>query len=161
MLFIMSTIHLTTFIAAPVERVFDLSRSINLHKISTAETNEKAIGGVMNGLINLDETVTWRAKHLFKTRQFTSKIVAMQKPDFFIDKMIDGDFKSFRHEHHFKNTDNGAIMIDMLEFECPYGVIGKCVNKFFLKNYLQTFLEKRNAVIKEYAESGKWKAILN
>ena len=157
----MPVIHLTTFISAPVTRVFDLSRSINLHKISTSHTNEKAIAGVLNGLINLNETVTWQAKHLFKIRQFTSKIVAMQKPDFFVDEMINGDFKSFRHEHHFKNAANGTIMIDMLQFESPYGIIGKFVSKFFLKNYLQTLLQKRNAVLKEYAETGKWKAILN
>jgi hypothetical protein len=73
----MSTIHLTTFIAAPIERVFDLSRSINLHKISTAHTNEEAIGGITSGLINKNETVTWRAKHLFKTRLYTSIISEM------------------------------------------------------------------------------------
>lgn len=157
----MTNIHLTTFIAAPIERVFDLSRSINLHKISTAGTNEQAIDGVINGLINANETVTWQAKHLFKTRRHTSKIISMQSPDFFTDEMIKGDFKSFYHEHHFKKVDNGTIMIDWVSFESPYGIIGKCVNKFFLKDYLQSFLEKRNTVIKEYAESGKWKAILN
>jgi ligand-binding SRPBCC domain-containing protein len=157
----MSSIHLTTFITAPVERVFDLSRSINLHQISTMQTNEKAIAGTINGLININETVTWQAKHLFKTRLHTSRITAMQKPDLFTDEMIKGDFKSFRHEHHFKQVENGTIMIDLLTFESPYGIIGKLVNKFYLKNYLQQLIEKRNIVIKEYAETGKWKAILN
>ena len=157
----MASIHLTTFITAPVERVFDLSRSINLHQISTMQTNEKAVAGTINGLINVNETVTWQAKHLFKIRQHTSKITAMQKPDFFIDEMVKGDFKSFKHEHHFKQAENGTIMIDLLTFESPYGIIGKLVNKFYLKNYLQQLIEKRNIVIKEYAETGKWKAILN
>ena len=157
----MASIHLTTFIAAPAERVFDLSRSINLHKISTAETNEKAIAGVMNGLINENETVTWEAKHLFKTRQFTSRIAVMQKPLFFIDEMTRGDFKSFRHEHHFKAVSNGTIMIDQVDFESPLGVIGKWVNTVYLKNYLEKILVTRNNVIKEYAETEKWKAILN
>ena len=48
----MPHIHITSFIAAPVELVFNLSRSINLHQISTASTNEKAIDGVLKGLIN-------------------------------------------------------------------------------------------------------------
>ena len=157
----MSFIHLTTFMKAETPRVFDLSRSINLHQISTMETNEKAIAGVINGLINVNETVTWQAKHLYKTRQFTSKIVEMQAPDFFTDEMIKGDFKSFRHEHHFKSADNGTIMIDKLTFESPFGIIGKLVDKIYLKNYLQKIVEKRNAVIKDYAETGKWKAILN
>jgi ligand-binding SRPBCC domain-containing protein len=156
----MSKIHLTTFIAAPIERVFNLSRSINLHKISTAKTKEEAIAGVTTGLINLDETVTWQAKHLFKTRQHTSKITAMETPVSFVDEMIKGDFKSFRHQHFFKTVDNGTIMIDILEFESPYGTIGKIFNAVYLKKYLEKFLIKRNAVIKEYAETTKWKAIL-
>lgn len=156
----MSKIHLTSFIKAPAQRVFDLSRSINLHQVSTAATNEIAIAGTTSGLINKDETVTWQARHLFKTRKFTSRITAMQSPEFFVDEMIAGDFKNFKHEHHFKATNNGTIMIDVLQFESPYGTLGKLVNFIFLKSYLQQLLHKRNAVIKEYAETQKWKAIL-
>ena len=157
----MPSIHITTFIIAPVDRVFDLSRSINLHKISLAETNEKAIAGVLSGLINENETVTWQARHLFKIRRFTSRISAMQIPDYFIDEMVKGDFKSFRHEHHFKGIENGTIMIDRVNFETPYGFIGKWLNAFYLKRYMEKMIVARNRVIKEYAESKKWIAILN
>jgi len=157
----MCTIHLTTFIAAPIERVFDLSRSISLHKISSAHTNKEAIGGITSGLINKNETVTWRAKHLFKIRYFTTRISEMQSPNFFIDEMQKGEFKSLKHEHHFKKIDNGTIMIDILNFESPYGIIGKWFNKIYLKNLLQKFIVQRNIVIKDYAETGKWKALLN
>ncbi len=157
----MCTIHLTTFIAAPIERVFDLSRSISLHKISSAHTNKEAIGGITSGLINKNETVTWRAKHLFKIRYFTTRISEMQTPNFFIDEMQKGDFKSLKHEHHFKKIDNGTIMIDILNFESPYGIIGKWFNKIYLKNLLQKLIVQRNIVIKDYAETGKWKALLN
>jgi ligand-binding SRPBCC domain-containing protein len=157
----MPKIHLTIFVAAPAKRVFDLSRSINLHKISTAGTNEDAIAGVTTGLISLNETVTWRARHLFKTRQFTSKITAMESPAHFTDEMQSGDFKSFNHQHYFKPVENGTIMIDILNFETPYGIIGRWANAIFLKRYLQKFLEQRNNTIKEYAETEKWKVILN
>lgn len=157
----MSIIHLTTFIAAPIEMVFDLSRSISLHKISAINTNEKAIAGITSGLINENETVTWQARHLYKTRQFTSKITTMKKPDHFTDEMISGDFKNFRHDHHFKTTTNGTIMIDLVNFESPFNFIGKIFNYLYLKNYLEKFLIHRNSIIKDYAESEKWKAILN
>lgn len=156
----MVNIHLTSFINAPVERVFDLSRSINLHHISTLQTNEKAIAGVVNGLINKDETVTWEAKHLFKVRRFTSRITAMERPSSFTDEMVKGDFKSFYHEHHFKAVENGTLMIDKVNFESPYGFAGKIFNTLFLRSYIEKFLIKRNEVIKEYAETQKWKAIL-
>jgi ligand-binding SRPBCC domain-containing protein len=157
----MVKIHLTTVINSPIQRVFDLSRSINLHKISVSHTEEKAIAGVTSGLIRENETVTWQAKHLFKVRQFTSKVTTMKMPESFVDEMIKGDFKSYIHQHHFKVIDNGTIMIDIVDFETPYGILGKLINSLYLKNYMEKLLLKRNAVIKEYAESNKWKVILN
>lgn len=53
----MPTINLTTSINAPIQICFDLSRSIELHKISTAHTREKAIDGVTRGLIGINQTV--------------------------------------------------------------------------------------------------------
>jgi len=157
----MPTIHLTTFIAAPVERVFDLSRNISLHKISMEEFGEKATGGITSGLINIDDTVTWKAKHLFKTRFFTSKIIEMKPFEKFTDKMIKGDFISFQHEHFFKPIDNGTIVIDIINFETPYGVLGKLVNQFYLNAYLEKLIIKRNEVVRQYAVSEKWKALLH
>jgi ligand-binding SRPBCC domain-containing protein len=156
----MTKIHLTTFIAAPIERVFNLSSSIDLHKISTAHTNEESIAGTTTGLIKLNETVTWQAKHLFKKRIFTSKIIEMETPTFFIDEMIKGDFKSFKHEHHFKAIDNGTIMIDIVLFESPFALVGKFFNRIYLKRYLSILLIKRNNTIKDFAETEKWKTVL-
>ena len=156
----MPTIHLTTFIAAPADRVFDLCRSIELHRKSMAHTGEEAVAGTTNGLIGLEETVTWKAKHLLKTRILKSKIVAMVKPTSFTDEMVSGDFKSLRHEHHFKRIDNGTLLIDLFHFEAPYGSLGRLANKLFLTRYLRKLLETRNQVIKEYAETEKWKFIL-
>jgi len=157
----MPTIHITTFIAAPVERVFDLSRSIDLHKKSMSHTEEQAIAGTISGLIGINETVTWKAKHLGKKRVHQSKITALQKHEMFTDEMTKGDFKSMKHDHHFKPVANGTIMVDLIHFEAPYGFIGKLANKIFLTKYLNKLIEQRNAVIKEYAESEKWKLILN
>ena len=39
-------------IKASIEIVFDLSRSIDLHILSTEQTNEKAIAGKTSGLIH-------------------------------------------------------------------------------------------------------------
>ena len=75
--------------------------------------------------------------------------------------MVKGDFKSFRHQHHFKEIKNGTIMIDIIDFETPYGILGKIVSKIYLKKYVETLLLKRNKVVKEYAETEKWKVILN
>lgn len=85
----------------------------------------------------------------------------MKAPDMFVDEQIEGDFKMMKHEHYFKPCDNGTIMIDLFHFESPYGAIGKIMNSVYLKGYLKKLLEKRISVIKEYAETDKWRRLLN
>lgn len=157
----MPTIHLTTYVNAPANRVFDLARSIDLHKKSMAQSREQAVAGTTSGLIELGETVTWKAKHLLKTRFLRSKIIAMTKSSSFTDEMVQGDFSSLRHEHHFKEIENGTLMIDILQFESPYGFLGKLANSLVLQRYLTRLLEMRNKAIKQYAESEKWKFLLD
>lgn len=82
----MPVITIKTVINAPIDIVFDLSRSIDLHKISTAHTNEEAVDGKISGLIGMDETVTWRAKHFGITQLLTSKITAFNAPFFSLMK---------------------------------------------------------------------------
>lgn len=156
----MPAIHLTTFIAAPVQVVFDLSRHIGVHKESMSKYKEEAVAGTRFGLIEKDETVTWSARHFFKKRFLRSKITEMKKPDMFIDEQVQGDFKMMKHEHHFKPCENGTIVIDLFYFESPYGFLGKWFNSLYLSNYMKRLLEQRNRTIKEIAESDKWKKLL-
>ena len=100
----MTRIHLETDIAAPIERVFDLARDVDLHQRSMAATNERAIGGRTSGLIGPGETVTWRARHLGRTWSLTSAITAFERPVRFVDEQTSGPFASFRHEHRFGPT---------------------------------------------------------
>ncbi|MGZ8551019.1 MAG: SRPBCC family protein, partial [Chitinophagaceae bacterium] len=140
---------------------FDLARSIDMHKQSMTKHKEEAVAGIRFGLIEKNETVTWKAKHLFKTRFFRSEITEMKKPDMFVDKQAKGDFKTMRHEHHFKPCENGTIMIDLIEFEAPYGFLGKLFSKLYLTGYVKSLIEQRNKAIKEFAECEKWRKFLH
>src|SRR5688572_22231254 len=124
----MPVIILNTLINAPIEVCFNLSRSIDLHTLSTEHTGEKAIAGKTMGLIGLHETVTWRAKHFGIWQQLTSRITAFQQPNFFVDEMAEGAFKSLWHEHRFAPTANGTLMTDTFRFESPFGIFGSLFN---------------------------------
>lgn len=157
----MPKIILQTVIHAPKEIVFDLSRSIDLHKISTEHTNETAIAGRTTGLIELGESVTWRAKHLGVYQTLSSVITEMKRPDFFVDELEKGIFKRFRHVHAFSEEKGITTMTDAFDYTSPLGILGKAVDALFLKKYLKKLLEKRNQTIREFAESGKWKELLS
>src|SRR5690606_38489731 len=140
----MPRIKLKTEIQAPIELVFDLSRSIDLHKISTRHTNETAIAGKVSGLIELNEFVTWKAKHFGVYQTLTSKITEFDRPRYFVDEMVKGAFKRFRHEHHFSFESQHTFMHDIFEYKARLGLIGKLADALFLKKYMIRLLEKRN-----------------
>ena len=148
----MTKIELQTVIDAQIQTVFDLNRNIDIHKLSTSKSKETAIDGVTSGLINKGETVTWRGKHFGIYLTHKSLISEMEFPNYFIDEMIEGRFKSFKHTHTFYLQDGKTIMEDKIEYETPFGIFGKIFDKIMLKNHLTVFIKERNEYIKNLAE---------
>ena len=156
----MATILLKTLINAPVSRVFDLSRSIDLHLLSMKASNEKAIAGRTTGLMEWNETVTWRAKHFGVYHQLTVRITALEKFSHFTDVMEKGIFSSMEHVHTFTEQPDATLMTCRFEFKAPCGFLGRWAEALFLTKYMRALLMERNSVIKQIAESDEWKKLL-
>jgi len=156
-------ITVETKIAAPPERCFLLSLSIDLHTRSTAQTHERAIAGVTHGLIGLGETVTWRGRHFGVMLTQTTRISEYERPAHFQDVMVEGVFRRFDHDHFFTELGgNQTLMRDELIFAAPLGPLGWMAEVLVLRAYLKRFLEQRNDVIRRVAESpnGEWERYL-
>jgi ligand-binding SRPBCC domain-containing protein len=152
----MAVIELSTVIRAPRERVFDLARSIDAHQDSTGGTEERAVAGVTRGLIGMDEEVTWEARHFGVRQRLTVRVTAFERPTHFQDIMISGAFSSMTHDHTFEEHRDGTLMRDRFEFTSPLGLLGKIADWLFLTSYMRRFIVRRNAVLKQLAESGDW-----
>lgn len=146
-------IILITTINAPIQVVFDCARSIDIHLISTAKTNEKAIAGKTSGLCELGDEVTWRAKHFGFYQELSSKITKFKEPFYFRDSMIKGAFSFIKHDHFFEEVNGRTAMKDVFLYGVPYGIFGKLFDKLILKRYMINLLSSRNAVIKEVCEN--------
>jgi ligand-binding SRPBCC domain-containing protein len=155
-----TTIYLETLIHAPMERCFDLSRSIDFHQVSTSGSGEKVVAGRMQGLIVAGETVTWEATHFFVRQLLTTKITSMERPLRFYDVMQQGAFKNMEHEHLFRAHNESTLMIDEFIYEVPYGIFGRLFDSLVLRRYMTNLLAERNHAIKVAAESDTWKRFL-
>ncbi|MGZ9735284.1 SRPBCC family protein [Flavobacterium sp. GNP002] len=151
----MTRIKIRTKINASIQTVFDISRDIDVHQESASRTNEIAIDGVTSGLINYNETVTWRGKHFGFYMTHKSRITAMNLYDYFVDEMEEGKFKSFRHEHIFYEKNGLTVMKDKIYYEVPYGFFGELFDFLFLKNHMINFILERNKTLKALSENEK------
>jgi len=156
----MPTIEVLTRIAAPPARCFYLALSVDLHAVSTRQTGEQVVGGVRHGLLSLGDAVTFRARHFGVWQTLTSQITEYQAPAYFCDEMQQGAFKAMRHEHYFEFDGTGTSMRDVFAFTSPLGVLGQLADALVLTSYLRRFLVQRGAVLKRYAETEAWQAVL-
>lgn len=149
----MPTIILETQINAPAEVCFDLMRDVRLHTQTTAHTNEVAVGGVTSGMIGLGQTVTFEGTHFGMRQRLTVEVTAFERPHLFVDEMIEGNFRSFKHIHEFTENDGVTLMRDAVIWTSPFGILGRAVDKLFLEPHLANLISTRNAKLKEIAET--------
>ena len=112
-------------------------------------SGERAIGGVTSGVMKLDDSVTWRARHFGLPFTMSTRITEYEAPLRFVDEQTSGPFRRWRHEHRFDATGDGAgpvntVMTDTVEFDSPAGPLGRMVNRLFLTRYMRNLFIQRN-----------------
>ena len=120
-----------------------------------------ALAGVTSGLIGMAQRVTWRAKHLGVWQTLTSEITAMEPPAYFQDAMVQGAFRSMKHDHFFRAFSSSQTeMKDVFCFAAPLPVLGRLAEIVLLRRYMRALLHERNVVVKQIAESSDWQQYL-
>jgi ligand-binding SRPBCC domain-containing protein len=148
------SVRLETLIAAPIGDCFDLSLSVDAHTASMRASGERAISGVTSGVLKLGDTVTWRARHFGIVFLMTSAITEYDYPRRFVDEQERGPFRRWRHEHTFATMPDGKTqMIDIVEFQSPFGSAGSIADGLVLRNYMPYLLHQRNTWLKTALET--------
>lgn len=157
----MPLICINTRIKAPAERCFRLALSVDVHMSSTVGTHEKAIAGITSGVMKLNDTVTWKARHFGIVQTLTSRITVCLEPHEFVDEMEQGIFRKIHHRHLFHEEDGFTVMKDEFYYEAPWGILGRMAERLFLTAYLHRFLLARNEHIRQTAEGDSWRLYLD
>ncbi len=74
---------------------------------------------------------------------WTSEITKIKPREYFIDKQLEGPFKYWHHEHHFKETPNGVELRDVLYYRVPFGIFGKILHKPLVRKKLNAIFAYR------------------
>ncbi len=149
----MPHIIVETEIDADITVCFDLARDIGFYYHSLKKLTEIPVSGKTSGLVEKGDYTTWETNHLIFTQLLTLKVVEFNPPILFVDQMVKGEFKAYRHEHIFEEHAGKTKMIDKFYFESPYGILGQIVDTLFLKRHIKGLLLNRNAQLKKKAES--------
>ena len=149
----MKTIEKITFINCTLEELFDFHLdSNNITKITPPNIKVE--------LLN-DDTKTFEGKIVkIKTTKFfiptywEVKIEKLEKPNILIDVAVKSPFKHWKHQHIFTKKGNLTQLKDLIEYELPYGVLGKIVSPF-IELDIKNMFDYRHKQTKALLESKK------
>lgn len=65
----------------------------------------------------------------------------------FTDFQKKGPYKLWRHHHEFIPNQNGVLMVDTVDYELPFGIIGKMVHSLMVKKKLKHIFDYRYQVL--------------
>jgi hypothetical protein len=75
--------------------------------------------------------------------------------------MVEGAFRFMQHDHFFVALSKSRTeMKDTLTFAAPVPVLGILAERLFLRRYMETFMRRRNDILKRIAESDRWSDFL-
>jgi len=152
------TLRDSIFVHAPIDRCFQLTRSIALvHE----ELGMSAVHGRTAGLVVGGDLVRWEGWQLGLKHFHVSQISGFEEPVFLQDSMLDGRFKTFQHDHHLKEQPDGSTLLqDEVRFSLPFGILGRIVARWIMVPHIRRLLHNRFKRIKRIAESNDWKNYL-
>jgi ligand-binding SRPBCC domain-containing protein len=86
-------------------------------------------------------------------QRFCARITQLDRPDVFVDEMVEGLFSSLRHVHEFSSREGGTLMVDRLEWKTPLGPLGAIADILFLKRHMRWFVATKQEHLRRIAES--------
>lgn len=153
----MFILEASTHIAAPLERVFQLScsleiveRELGMHPVASPDSTRT------QGLVIGGDRIRWEGWQLGFWNYHVSLISAYRPYDFFQDSMVAGRFRFFQHDHSFAAAGDQVLLKDTIRFSLPWGWAGRLAGRYIVAPHIARLLRRRFALLKRIAESGEW-----
>lgn len=124
------------------------SNPANLSKITpnwlsfqvTSSLPEKMYAGLI---------ITYLVRPLMNIPQtWVTEITHVNVPNYFVDEQRFGPYKMWHHEHKFKETEAGKILMeDIVTYAVPFGFIGSIINKLIISKKINEIFNYRRKVL--------------
>ncbi|MEY3085050.1 MAG: hypothetical protein RL037_1230 [Bacteroidota bacterium] len=82
-----------------------------------------------------------------------TEIKTVKDHQFFVDEQRKGPYTIWHHEHHFKETDEGIEMTDIVTYVIPLGILGRLMHPIIVKPKLEEIFDYRYKRVEELFNS--------
>ena len=148
-------------ITAPIARVFDLVRSVDVHTATSSGIGGLAVGCRTSGLAEIGDVSVWSARFFGLRFKLATRVTALESPHHMTEILERGLFSEFGHIYTLRPLESGAVeLTDAFHFRSPVGVIGALFDNLILKPVMTRAMNTRLEGLKRIAQSDDWRRFL-
>ncbi|HEX7152674.1 MAG TPA: SRPBCC family protein [Thermoanaerobaculia bacterium] len=145
----------TTYIAASLPEVFEFfSAPANLGRITPPRMKFQIVSAPSRGLREGDR-IDYRIRVFGLPARWTTKICMWRENEAFADLQERGPYRFWLHTHTFRASGEGVEMHDRVEYELPFGWLGRLFGAWLVGRELRAIFDYRAEVIKRIFVEGR------
>lgn len=133
-------------VPADIDRVWDFYTDIGHLKVITPPEMRLSVVRTTSGTRLQEGMEVWLEGKLGIKSTWHSKITEM-KPYVYVDEMLEGRFRIWKHTHAFERVDGGTRVVDEIEFELRYGLLGRMLDGYAYRQLERIFAHRKVATI--------------
>lgn len=146
----MPIIETKTYMEAPLEVCFNAARNSNDIADSIPNIKNAKVDTKLNKNVGIGDKFYLTHSYLKGNINFDTKYNVIEfVPPFKFSEQITGPFfKEFKHTHEFLEKKEGTLIIDTIEYEVSFGIIGSKMDKKYIDGLLRDYIYNRLSHLK-------------
>ena len=93
--------------------------------------------------IHVGTLINYRLHLLAIPFYWRTYIEAFEPPYYFTDVQLAGPYRYWHHTHEFFAVNDGTLVVDSVDYELPFGLLGTVAQELFVRRYLERIFDYR------------------
>lgn len=81
--------------------------------------------------------------------RWQTEIIKLNKGENFTDRQVKGPYKIWEHTHTFKPVKDGVLMNDIINYQLPFGFIGRMAHVLLIKKKIEDIFTYRKNILEK------------
>jgi ligand-binding SRPBCC domain-containing protein len=133
-------------VPAGIDRVWGFYTDISHLEVITPPHMRLKVVKSSTGSKLQEGTEVWLEGNLVVKSAWHSRITEL-KPYVYVDEMLEGRFRTWKHTHAFRSVEGGTGVVDEIEFELRYGLLGRMLEGYAYKQLEKIFAHRKEATV--------------
>ncbi|CAI9673469.1 MULTISPECIES: SRPBCC family protein [Elizabethkingia] len=135
-----------------IEQVWDFfSSPLNLSKITPKDMKFTVLSDLKNTPIYEGMEIDYLVSPVLGIPlKWKTRITQVNYQKSFTDLQAKGPYRYWNHYHEFIENDKGVLMKDSVDYELPFGLLGKLAHSLFVHKRLKSIFEFRYNFLEGY-----------